>query len=304
MTLNPSVDKVLEIPGFTPGGVNAVTSESTQAGGKGVNVAMMLHALGHEVVAMGFAGDGPGRMVQNTLRDLGITTSFTLLEGKTRTNYTIIDPEAGSVTHLRQPGPGVTPYDLEQLRKTYERLLGSADMVLIAGSRPPGAEPSFCAELARLAEYKGVKTTVNLHEASMTTVLPAKPYLVEPDLRDIRSYDGFDVHSHDDRIALVNKLAADARIAVVNAGSEVLIVSADEGYSISVPTCGLRGRIRLDDALIAGMIDATMNGGTLADVGREGVAAAIAAASSPSGQFATRSEIDECMERAEVVSLA
>ena len=304
VTLNPSVDKIVEIPGFSAGGLNTMTDIATLPGGKGVNVGMMLRALGHDVVAIGFAGNGPGRMVQNALRDSGITTSFTLLEGKTRTNTAIIDPDAGSITELRQRGPEVTPYDLESLRKTYERLLGSADMVLIAGSLPPGAEPSFCAELVRLAVHRGVKVTVNCREPIMRAVLPAKPYLAEPDLRTLRTYGDHDVSEHAGRVALTREIADSAELAVVNAGDEVLLVSGEHGHMISVPACELRGRIRLDDALVAGMIDATLNGGDLAEIGREGVAGALAAASSPNGQFAKRGDLEGCLSRVEVMPLA
>lgn len=304
VTLNPSVDKIVEIPGFTIGAMNTITNTTTQPGGKGVNVGMMLRALGHEVVAIGIAGDGPGRMVQNALRDSGITTSFTLVEGKTRTNTAIIDPRAGTITHLRQQGPEVTPDDLEELRGTYTRLLGNADMVVIAGSLPPGAEPSFTAELVRLAVHKGVRVTANVREPLMSSLLPARPYLAEPDLRNVSSFAGHDMTDHAGRVALVREIAGHAELAVVNAGDEALIVSGDEAHMISLPTCDLRGQIRLDDALIAGMIDASLSGGTLAEIGREGVAGALAAASSPTGQFAERSDVTECLARVEVMPLA
>lgn len=83
VTLNPSVDKIVEIPRLRRG-LNTMNDIATLPGGKGVNVGMMLRALGHEVVAIGIAGNGPGRMVQNALRDAEIATSFTLVEGKTR----------------------------------------------------------------------------------------------------------------------------------------------------------------------------------------------------------------------------
>ena len=304
MTLNPSVDKIFRIPGFKLGTFNNASEVMTQPGGKGINVAMMLNVLGHDVVAMGFAGNGPGRMVQDVLREVGITTSFTPLEGKTRTNYAIVDSEAGTVTQVRQDGPSVTPSDLEQLRRTYERLLDSAEMVIIAGSLPPGAEPSFCAELVRLAVHQGVRVALNVRRRVLAAALPAKPFLTEPDLRSVEKYNEYDVRKHEGRVSLVRELARDTQLAVVNAGSEVLLVSGEEAYSIQVPACELLGRIRLDDALIAGMIDSAIAGGAVSEIGRRGVAATIAAAASPTGQFASREDIEACIERTEVKPLA
>lgn len=302
VTLNPSVDKVFEVSGLSLGGLNRIGNTFTQPGGKGVNIAFMLRALGHEITAMGFAGDGPGRFIQNSLRDAGITTAFTLLPGKTRTNYALLDPQAGSLTELLSPGPEATPTDIAVLRSTFERLLGLADMVVIAGSLPPGVEPTFCAELVRLATSRGVRVAVNVREEIMNAALPARPFLAEPDLRDATLYGDYDLSGRDDRLALARHMAKNAEVAVVNAGQEVICVSGDKLVSVKIPACGLLGRIRLDDALIAGVIDAANSGDSLEDIAREGVAAALAAASSPNGQFTSRDDIQSCLDRVEVIS--
>lgn len=301
VTLNPSVDKVLEIPGLSPGGLNRIGDTLTQPGGKGVNIAFMLRALCHDITAMGFAGDGPGRFIQNSLRDAGITTAFTLLPGKTRTNYALLDPDAGVLTELRSSGPQVSPSDIAILRGAFERMLGLADMVVIAGSLPPGVDPTFVAELTRLAASRGVRVAINTREETMSAALSARPYLAEPDLRDATTYGEFDLTRRDGRLALAHHIADSAEIAVVNAEQEVLYVSGDEWFSVKVPACGLLGKIRLDDALIAGVVDATTNGEALEDIAREGVAAALAAAGAPNGQFTSRDDIQSCIDRVEVV---
>lgn len=301
VTPNPSVDKVFKVRGFAPGSLNRIDDTFTQPGGKGVNIAFMLRTLGHDITATGFAGNGPGRFIQNSLRDAGITTAFALLAGKTRTNYALVDTDAGTLTKLRSAGPQVDPGDIATLRSTYERLLSQAEMVVIAGSLPPGLEPTFCAELVRIAMSRGVRVALNVREETLAASLPARPFLAEPDLRDLTSYGEYDVTEREGRVGLARHLAQSAEIAVVNAGGEVLCMSGDEAVTLVIPACGLLGRIRLDDALIAGVIDATIGGGSLEEIAREGVAAALAAAASPSGQFASREELSECLDRVEVV---
>lgn len=304
VTLNPSVDKLFEVPNLSPGSLNRIAKTDTQPGGKGVNVSFMLRALGHEVTAMGFAGDGPGRFIQNSLRDAGITTSFTTLAGKTRTNYAIVDSEAGTLTDLRSPGPRVDPADIESLRATFERLLGLVEMVVIAGSLPPGVDPSFCAELTTLAASRGTRVALNVREELLEKALVGRPFLAEPDLRGSQTYGGLDLATRDERIALARQLARRCQIAVVNFADEVLCVSGDTTLLVSVPACGLLGRLRLDDALLAGMIDATVSRKDLPDIAREGVAGALAAAASPDGRFSSVEDIRGCMDRIEVIELA
>ncbi|MBN1192209.1 MAG: hexose kinase [Coriobacteriia bacterium] len=301
VTPNPSVDKVFEVRDFAPGSLNRIEDSLTQPGGKGVNIAFMLRALGHEITAMGFAGNGPGRFIQNSLRSAGITTAFTLLAGKTRTNYALLDTEAGILTKLRSVGPQVNPDDIATLHATFERLLGQAEMVVIAGSLPPGFEPTFCAELVQLATSRGVRVALNVREDTLVAALPARPFLAKPDLRDLTTYGEYDLTQREDRTALAQHLAESAEIAVVNADNEVICMSGDESVTLKIPACAIAGRIRLDDALMAGIIDATIAGGSLEETAREGVAAALAAAASPNGQFASREELSECLDRVEVI---
>ncbi|MGB4442018.1 MAG: PfkB family carbohydrate kinase [Coriobacteriia bacterium] len=302
VTLNPSVDKTFEVPGFTPGGLNSITDTLTQPGGKGVNVAFMLRALGHEITAMGFAGNGPGRFIQNSLREAGITTAFTLLAGKTRTNYVLLDPDAGVLTKLRSCGPEVDPTDIAMLRSAYERMLGMADMVVIAGSLPPGLEPTFCAELVRLAVARGIRVALNVREDVLNAALPARPFLAQPDLRDVVDYRDFDLVDHAGLAALASHIAKSAEIAIVHSGENVVCASGSELVTVQIPACGLFGHIRLDDAMMAGAIDASMNGASLTDIAQISVAAALVAASSPNGQFASRDDVTASIGLVEVVS--
>ena len=49
VTLNASIDQTVSIPNFTPGEVNRVTREQSDAGGKGVNVASFLADFGYAI---------------------------------------------------------------------------------------------------------------------------------------------------------------------------------------------------------------------------------------------------------------
>ncbi|MCK4355917.1 hypothetical protein KAW44_02405, partial [Candidatus Bipolaricaulota bacterium] len=94
VTLNPAIDKMYWVDRLKMGRVTqeefltrAIRSD-TSAGGKGINISILLARLGVENVAMGFVGGHTGHVVVRDLRDEGVTTNFVWVNGETRTNVT------------------------------------------------------------------------------------------------------------------------------------------------------------------------------------------------------------------------
>lgn len=87
VTLNPSVDYVMECSDIKIGGLNRSAKESFFVGGKGINVSAMLKNLAVESVCLGFTAGFTGEMIENTLTSMGIKQSFIRLpKGETRIN--------------------------------------------------------------------------------------------------------------------------------------------------------------------------------------------------------------------------
>ena len=60
VTLNPALDKTVEIPNFSPCAVNRITALRTDPGGKGINVSKSVKAIGGDTIAMGVLGGESG----------------------------------------------------------------------------------------------------------------------------------------------------------------------------------------------------------------------------------------------------
>ncbi|EPD10155.1 1-phosphofructokinase, partial [Lacticaseibacillus paracasei subsp. paracasei Lpp48] len=60
VTLNPSIDYVIELPELELGAVNRLTHAVKLPGGKGINVSRILQTLGLPTTAWGFLGGFTG----------------------------------------------------------------------------------------------------------------------------------------------------------------------------------------------------------------------------------------------------
>ena len=71
VTLNPALDKTVEIPSLTVDSVNRITTMRTDPGGKGINVSKVIDKLGGKSIATGILGGDTGRAIQSALEEHG-----------------------------------------------------------------------------------------------------------------------------------------------------------------------------------------------------------------------------------------
>ena len=66
VTLNPSLDYIVDVENLTVGAINRSTKEAIYPGGKGINVSIILSRLGAETTVIGFkAGYSRAKMEHN-----------------------------------------------------------------------------------------------------------------------------------------------------------------------------------------------------------------------------------------------
>ena len=56
VTMNPAIDRTLEIDSLVRGGLNRIGRVEYDAGGKGINVSRTIRELGGKTIATGFFG--------------------------------------------------------------------------------------------------------------------------------------------------------------------------------------------------------------------------------------------------------
>src|SRR3712207_4952223 len=109
VTLNTAVDKTLAVPNFRLGRRHRTVDQTSMPGGKGVNVARVLKALGQPVIATGLAGGSTGTRIVEQLTQMSVLTDFVRISEDSRANTAVIDPTTGEVTEINERGPQVSP---------------------------------------------------------------------------------------------------------------------------------------------------------------------------------------------------
>ena len=67
VTMNPAIDKTVDIDALERGGLNRIQKVEYDAGGKGINVSKTIRELGGTSIAAGFLGGNAGRTIEAVL---------------------------------------------------------------------------------------------------------------------------------------------------------------------------------------------------------------------------------------------
>nr|BAL54220.1 1-phosphofructokinase [uncultured Acetothermia bacterium]BAL60250.1 1-phosphofructokinase [Candidatus Acetothermum autotrophicum] len=304
VTPNPTIDKIYWIErlcledGEMP--VMRATRSYLTAGGKGINVSIFLARMRIENIAMGFIAGETGRAVERRVRDEGITTSFIWVEGETRTNVTLLERgHEQRPIQITEQGPTVPPEALKRFLTQYKRALGRARYVFLGGSLPPGVPETFYQELARLAQQRRVPVIVNAAGEALTHALAEKPWLIKPDTRQ-RPFP-----SPDEILRVGRSWVAQGIEAVLvshNITHDVLI-TREGAWDLEARDVQFQNLLGAEDALIAGMLSATVQGASFPEAARFGMAAATACAESEELVVTDRAAIERVLPKISIKPL-
>lgn len=223
VTPNAALDDTYEVPDARFGEVNRVTAVHRRPGGKGVNVARVLHGLGHDVVAAGLAGGDAGRRIEEGLASLGVPASFTRVAGESRRTVTVVPLAApAEATMFCEPGPAVTGAEWAAFLGDYEALARDAAVVVLSGSLPPGVPPDAYARLARLAPGPVI---LDADGEALRLGLAGRPDVVKPNAAELARAGGAG-----DTAAGIRALRdAGAGAAVVSLGADGVLAETPGG---------------------------------------------------------------------------
>jgi tagatose 6-phosphate kinase len=291
--LNPALDITHEVAGVDWSGVNRPGQVRVRPGGKGLNVARTLLAIGAQARVLGLAGGGTGAEVTSALAGLGVPATFTPVGGETRRTFAVVDTRDGATALFNEPGPEVTADEYAAFLVTYEKALADSAAVVLSGSLPRGLPAGAYAELVAAAAAAGVPAVLDTHGEALLAGAAAGPAIVKPNVaelealtgRAIAAADGPDLRAVSDAAAQLRLSGPDA--VVVSLGPAGLWAATAEGTWRAVPPGEVFSNpTGAGDAVTAGLAHGLVLGQPWPERLRTAAALGTAAAAAPvAGEF-------------------
>ncbi|WP_406146978.1 1-phosphofructokinase family hexose kinase [Streptomyces sp. NBC_01012] len=259
VTLNTALDLTYSVPALVPHSSHRVHEVSERPGGKGVNVARVLAALGHDTVITGFAGGATGAVLRELLGELPHRPADALVTvaGNTRRTLAVVDGSSGDTTQLNEPGPHIGAGEWASFLGTFGELLAGADAVALCGSLPPGIHVGAYAELVRLARSAGVPVLLDTGGEPLRRGIAARPDLVKPNADELAQLTG----AREPLRATRDARRRGAHSVVASLGADGLIAVTPEGVWQAAPPSAVRGNpTGAGDSAVAGLLSALVEG--------------------------------------------
>ena len=293
VTANPAIDRLVPLgSSLQRGAVQRTGVAVDQPGGKGINVARVVHAAGARTCAV--VPVGPHDALLSTLEPTGLPTRLVPVAHPTRVNLTLAEPD-GTTTKLNAPGAGLTDGELDELAAAVLRAARGAHWVAICGSLPTDVDPSWYAGLLRSLRSSGVRVAVDTSGPALAAVLAdpsCAPDVVKPNGHELVEILGGDAEAVEADPALAAEAAqrlraergpADVLLTLGSTGA--VLATAGGSWFCASPPITPRSTVGAGDSALAGYLLARVAGHddptTVATAVAHGSAAAALPGSTP-----------------------
>jgi len=293
LALNPSVDISYEIPQLLE--YQKVRARQTwyHPGGNGINVARSLAELEVPVhccsTVAGESGDLLLQLLGSTLRE---HHTWFRVDGETRLNTTILQHSPPGQYEVTSVGPEVIPETLADISECYLGMVGSGIGVL-TGLLPPGVPKTCYRDLAERIHAQGGRVVVDAYGKVLDFALHTSPFMVR-------------LNRYVLEMSIMRRLDTTQWVAEAGRGmmrhgigylcislghDGAILIDADNSYHCGAPKVHKQSTVGCGDALVAGLIAASLKGESTQEMLRFGVICGSATASHPGTELFSRDEL-------------
>lgn len=302
VTLNASLDKTIVLDQLQPGMLNRAKHVRLDPGGKGINVARLLHNYEVPVLATGLSGGAEGDEIVKSLRQAGVAVHFNPIAGRTRTNLKIVDTSTQVTTEINEQGAEVSSVELAAFMELFKQCLVNSSHLVLGGSLPPGIPVSVYSELIQIANRKGIVTVLDADGEALAAGMHAVPYALKPNIHELEQWCGHRLKTDEEIVS--------AGRSMINQGVSLLIISMGEKGSIAMndkeafrvtpfPIVA-KSTVGAGDSMVATMIYCMLFNKSLAETAAWTATAGTLTASKEGTQVCTLEEVNQHVHKVHV----
>lgn len=299
LTLNPSIDYIVEADTIHLGELNRSTKETKFPGGKGINVSRVLKRLESSNKALGFVGGFTGIYIENYLKHEDIETEFIKVVGETRINIKL---KTSVETEINANGPEITVENIKELLDKIETLQQN-DVLVLAGSIPSNMPSDIYERIVSICKKNKVEFIVDAEEKLLKSVIPFQPFLIKPNHHELGDF--FKTEIIDIEAAIHNGkklLGLGAKNIIVSLAEKGAVFINNEMTLIAkVPTGKVKSSVGAGDSMVAGFLATYQKTKNVQTSFRYSVAAGSATAFSMG--LCTREKIEEMVNLTEIKTI-
>ncbi|WP_042454239.1 1-phosphofructokinase [Neobacillus dielmonensis] len=276
VTLNPSLDYIVELDQVNVGGLNRTKNETKLPGGKGINVSQVLKRLDVNSKALGFVGGFTGDYLKTLLESLQISTDFVRVNEDTRINVKL---KSDTETEVNAKGPAISNENFEAL-KAKVRQLTNEDILVLAGSIPSTMPADTYEGLVKICSTTGTRFVVDAEGELLRKVLPFKPFLIKPNHHELGDLFNTVITTPEEAVPYGRELIKQGaqNVIVSLAGNGAVLINKDMAIVSTVPKGEVKSSVGAGDSMVAGFIATYAKTNSIEEAFRFSVAAGSATA--------------------------
>lgn len=255
VTFNPSLDYIVNVDDFKTGMVNRTSGELIFAGGKGINVSIVLNNLGYQSTALGFTAGFTGCEIKRILSDSGVNTDFIEVNnGISRINVKLRSNEE---SEINGQGPMISSDDINELYSKLDSVLKEGDILVLAGSIPDVMPQETYGDIMKRFESRNIKIIVDATRELLVNVLKYHPFLVKPNNHELGEIFSTKIDTRKDAIVYAKKMiemgACNVLVSMAGQGA-VLVTENGQEYESEPPQGKVVNSVGAGDSMVAGFI--------------------------------------------------
>jgi tagatose 6-phosphate kinase len=280
VTLNPCLDKTLEVPPWQPGDSVRGRAMSEAVGGKGNNVARALRRLGRPSCPVTFLGGAVGARCRELLKAEGFDPLLIDTQAPTREIVTVRTQSSAEQTAFFDPDPAISKAEAQSLCDVVAAALatGTVEALTLSGSSPTTTTNEVFSELIAVAQARRTPVFLDTYGRSLASIWGFWPTVMQLNRREAAERLGAKAPTDAELFALLDQWGRHGvRLALVTDGANPVQIMFDgRRYRAIPPPIEVVNPIGSGDSLLGGLVDAWLNGKEPLEIVRHGVACAVA----------------------------